>query len=431
MSPEVVIAIPVAIAVIIAAWQLWRFSRRSSSSPALVEAAPAFPESGVLVSEELLRAAGTDPEAIWGALETAVAPIAVEYFPVTDVELSKLRTAPVVNATAQQAMIDLIKKVDPKSPTLFRAVLPEGAKLVKAAGAAGFRGFSRTGGKTAHAVLKPVAVGGAVVAGWPALAVAGTVMMVDMVAQREQRLHQRRVTSLLNRQEERHYRTRISAQRVADDALSTAISLMLDGREPAMELAVDSANIEFHLSRLFLEKYAGVIDALADDQGKVDYRKLELALGGAEKDIDNFVREFHLASAAVAIKRKALVAYAASFALADRENPYAALREVFKSQAKQLEETEVALAQLNSNLGNVALKGRWHDRIVDRVRSSDRSVAAREDRFHAEFAELPKAEGDAELTFIMTPTGDLLQVLPAEDDLMKLDSSEPPVSGDR
>jgi hypothetical protein len=105
------------------------------------------------------------------------------------------------------------------------------------------------------------------------------------------------------------------------------------------------------------------------------------------------------------------------------------LREVFTSQAKQLEESEVALAQLNSNLRNVALKGRWHDRIVDRVRSSDRSVAAREDRFHAEFAELPKVEGDAELTFIMTPTGDLLQVLPAEDDLLKMDSSEPSVSG--
>ena len=85
-----------------------------------------------------------------------------------------------VNAAAQQAMVDIIKALDARSPTLYRVVLPKGAELVKAVGKSGFRGFSRTGDKTAHAVLKPVAAGGPVAAGWPVLAVAGTVLAVDM-----------------------------------------------------------------------------------------------------------------------------------------------------------------------------------------------------------------------------------------------------------
>ncbi len=83
-------------------------------------------------------------------------------------EIAKFRTVP-VNAAAQQAMVGIVDALNPKGPSLFRVVLPKGAGLVKAAGTSGFRGFSRSGGKTTHAVLKPVDAGTAVTAGWPVL----------------------------------------------------------------------------------------------------------------------------------------------------------------------------------------------------------------------------------------------------------------------
>lgn len=155
-----------------------------------------------------------------------------------------------------------------------------------------------------HAVLKPVAAGGALAAGWPVLAVAGTVLVVDMVAQRELRAHQRRVEALLGRQEERYYIERIKDQRSADAQLSRAISLMLDGHSPALELAVKSADDEFFRSQQFLEKFRGVIEGLVAKDGRIDYRQLEEALGGKAKDTDYFIRELHLARAANALRRR-------------------------------------------------------------------------------------------------------------------------------
>ncbi|MFC5664224.1 hypothetical protein ACFP3U_14670 [Kitasatospora misakiensis] len=236
----------VAVAVLVTAWLLWRFSRGATAASgghtapsvaAEVEVRTEFPPEGLLVPEDVLRSVGSTSGAIWDALEAAAAPVAVEYYPVSEAEVAKFRTGP-VNATAQQAMVGIVEAIKPKSPTLFRVVLPKGAELVKAAGTSGFRGFSRSGGKTAHAVLKPVAAGGAVVAGWPVLAVAGTVLAVDMVAQREQRAHQGRVEAILSRQEERAYVERITDQRSADAQLSRAISLMLDGGKPNLELAL-------------------------------------------------------------------------------------------------------------------------------------------------------------------------------------------------
>lgn len=244
---------------------------------------PSFRPLGFWSPEEVLQASGSTSVAIWDALEAAATPVAIEYRPVSRSELVKFRLGP-INATAHQAMVDVVKALDPNGPTLFRVVLPKGAELVKAVGTEGFRGFSRTGGKTAHAVLTPVAAGGAIAAGWPVLAVAGTVMAVDMVTQREQLAHQRRVETLLGRHEERYYVDRITAQRSADAQLSRAISLMLDGRDPHMELAIKSAQDEFHRAQQFLDKHRGVIDDLLDDDGKVDYRRLDQALGGGTKD---------------------------------------------------------------------------------------------------------------------------------------------------
>lgn len=187
------------------------------------------------------------------------------------------------------------------------------------------------------------------------LAVAGTVLAVDMVTQREQLAHQRQVEAILGRQEERHYMERITRQRSADAQLSRAISLMLDGRNPHMELALKSADDESHRSTQFLDSSRGLIDEITDDDGKVNYRRLEETLGGKAKDVDHFVRELHLARAAIAIKRKALVADAASVALADPSNPYTALRKFLDAEVHQLEQADRASAELTEQLAAVEL----------------------------------------------------------------------------
>jgi hypothetical protein len=409
----------VAIVVIVAAWLRWRRSQRTTTNrgsrdTALAEARPDFPAEGLLVSAEVLRSAGSSPVAVWRALEVAASPIAVEYYPVTDAQIAKLRTVP-VNATAQRALVDLVKTVSPKGPTLFRAVLPEGAELVKAVGADGFRGFSRTGGRTAHAVLTPVAVGGAALAGWPVFAVAAAVTAADVAAQRELRAHQRRVETILGRQEERHYVERITRQKSADAQLTLAISLMLDGHNPQLELARKSADDEFFLAQQFLEKHRGVIDQVADEDGKVDHRRLEEALGGKGKDVDNFIRELHLARAAIAIQRKAIVADAAGRALADPANPYTAFRKSMEAQARELEDAGAMATELAQGLGRIELKGRWRDELTGRWIDSRKSVAARQARLRARVS-APVIGGDADVRYLMTSSGEILQVLPSDDD---------------
>lgn len=413
----------VAIAVLVTAWLLWRFSRRpnvpraqvASSTQAQIELRPEFPPAGLLVPEGVLRSAGSTSAAIWDALGAAAVPVAVEYRPVTASEIATFRLVPPVNAAAQQAMVDIVKALNPRSPTLYRVVLPKGAELVKAVGKSGFRGFSRSGNKTAHAVLKPVAAGGAIAAGWPVLAVAGTVLAVDMVSQREQLAHQRRVEAILARQEERHYTERIKDQRSADAQLSRAINLILDGRNPQLELALKSADDEFHRSKQFLDKFRGVIDGLREEDGKVDYRRLEDTLGGKAKDVDYFVRNLHLARAAIAIKRKALVADAASVALADPSNPYTALRKFLDKEVHQLEQADTAVVELTEQLSVVELKGRWHNR--------DKSVAERQAKLRAQIA--PASVDDtAELLYLATGSGEIVQLLPSD-----ADEATPPAPG--
>ena len=411
--PPALIAV-VAIAVFVTAWLLWRFARRpnvprtqvASSAQAEIELRPEFPSAGLLVPEEVLQSAGSSSAAIWDALGAAAVPVAVEYFPVTASEIARFRTVP-VNAAAQQAVVDINKALDPGGPTLYRVVLPKGAELVKAVGEPGFRGFSRTGGKTAHAVLKPVAAGGAVAAGWPVLAVAGTVLAVDMVSQRQQLAHQRRVEAILGRQEERHYIERIKDQRSADAQLSRAISLILDGRNPQLELALKSADDEFHRSTLFLDRFRGVIEGLSDEEGRVDYRRLEETLGGKAKDVDSFVRELHLARAAIAIKRKALVADAASLALADPSNPYTALRKFLDAEAHQLEQADTAVAELTEQVSVIELKGRWHNR--------DKSLAGRQAKLRDQIASA-SVDDTAEVLYLATGSGEIRQVLPPDAD---------------
>lgn len=402
-----------AVALIIAAWVLWRRSKTRSAAPGGrpshdggLEPRREFPAAGLLVPEDVLRAVDSTSGTIWEALEATAAPLAIEYYPVSESELVKFRTVP-VNAAAQQTMVNVVKTLNPKGPTLYRAVLPKGAELVRAAGESGFRGFSRTGGKTAHAVLKPVAAGGAVAAGWPVFAVAGTVLAVDMVSQRQQLAHQRRVEAILGRQEERHYIERIKDQRSADAQLSRAISLMLDGRDPHMELALKSANDEFLRSKQFLDKFGGAVDTLVDAEGKVDYRRLEDTLGGKARDVDFFVRELHLSRAAIAIKRKAVIADAASVALADPTNPYTALQSFLAAEVRELEQADAAVAELTEQLTSLELKGGWHTR--------EKSVARRQATLRAQIAPT-SVDDNAEVLYLSTDSGEIFQLLPADGD---------------
>ncbi|VXC11459.1 hypothetical protein [Nocardioides sp. AX2bis] len=391
-------------------WLLWRHAGTnevlSRHSPATngpgSEPVPLFPPSGVLVSEQVLRSLEPGSLSVWEALEQAAVPVAIEYFPVSDSEITRYRTVP-MNASAQRSIEQIVKTLGPGQPTLYRAVLPKGAELVKAAGQSGFRGFSRTGGKTAHAVLKPVAAGGALAAGWPIFAVAGTVMAVDMVAQREIRAHQRRVETILGRQEQRHYAERIKDQRTADAQLTRTISLILDGHQPDLELTLKSAYDEFHRSQQFLQRYCLTIEALVESDGKVDYGRLEAEIGIEGRDHD-FFWHLHMARGAVAIRRRALVTEAAALALADPNNPYTAMRKFLDSQVDYLDEAEENVKTITQRLSNVDLKGGWSIAKAVRKRDRIRTLAAP-----------PASQDGAELLFLRTVSGEVVQVVPAED----------------
>lgn len=412
--PTALIVLLVAIA-FVGGWLLWRFlpSRADPAvnrSPRFFQRRSKFPSEGLLVSEDLLRATRSSSSDVMQALEAAAAPVALEYFPVSDSEVAKYRAVP-VNASVQHAMSGILGVVKPKGPTLYRAVLPKGAELVRAVGGDGYRGFSRTAGVTSHALLTPVAVTGAAAAIWPVFAVAAAVTAADTFAQREQRAHQRRVEASLGRIEQRYYVERIKDQQSADAQLTRAISLILDGRAPNIELALKSADDELYRAKQFLEGHRGVIDGvidgLVDGAGKVDVRELERALGGETKEIDHFVRELYLARAAIAIGRKSLITHAAAAALADPGNPYTALRRVIDNQMHLLEQTEVAAVELTEKLTQLEFKGGWFD--------SDSWVALRQIEFREKIA--PRSvDRSPELLYLSTASGQVFQLLSPEED---------------
>ncbi|RYC05743.1 hypothetical protein [Nocardioides zhouii] len=392
---------------VVLTWTLWRRTRKlpaepGKDQPAVAAVATAYPSSGLLVSEAVLRSTESGSISVWEALETAALPIAVEYHPVTELEITRYRTVP-INTSAQQSVVDIVKALDPKSPTLYKVVLPKGAELVKAVGQSGFRGFSRTGGRTAHAVLKPVAVGGALAASWPVFAVAGTVMAVDMAGQRQLRAHQQQVEAILGRQEERNYIDRITDQRSADELLTRAISLMLDGRNPHMELALKSAIDEFHRAQETLKSLYGTIEGLVEPDGKVNYRKLEAKLGKIDK-LEYVTRELNLARGAIAIRRKALVAAAAAASLEDPVNPYTALRKLLAGQVDQLKDAEALTADLTARLTGIQLKGGWSVPKAVKMQERIRALAA------------TPTVTESELQFLRTAEGEILQVVAIDDD---------------
>ena len=388
----------------------------SSDSSATSEDAPTQPEPlpvrGLLVSHEIMQNLTDKQSDIKSALEFSSAPVAVAYMPVTRNELARFVTVP-VNQSMQQAVSQIAKAVNRNNDTLYKVILPKGAELVKAAGKSGFRAFAKNGSKiSSHALLKPVAIGGAAAISWPVLAVGATVMALDMVAQKEQRAFQGRVLMFLERIDETNYLERIKDQQSADAQLTRAISLMLDGRNPMLELALKSADEEYLRSAMFIQKHRNVFQGLVDDDGKVDFRRLEAALGGKQKDVENFIREINLARSALVLKNKALVADAASQALAEPENAYAAYRKFLERETRALGDARDELEKIGSELSAAELKGRWYDKPLEKIRSADKSVESRQSHFRKQL-HVPQEDGSDELAFIISLTGEVRQVVSA------------------
>jgi hypothetical protein len=65
------------------------------------------------------------------------------------------------------------------------------------------------------------------------------------------------------------------------------------------------------------------------------------------------------------------------------------------------------VVDLTEQLTRVELQGRWHNR--------DRSVAERQTQFRAQIAP-PTLDGEAELRYLVTDSGEILQLLPSEED---------------
>ncbi|MEW1939494.1 hypothetical protein AB0299_00290 [Pseudarthrobacter sp. NPDC080037] len=335
--------------------------------------------------------------------------MAFEYYPINDNELTKYKSVP-VNAAIQQALTNIVRTVEPKSATLFRVVLPKGAELVRAVGTSGFRGYAR--GSTsisAQAVLYPVGIGGAAVAGWPILAVGASVMAMDMLAQREQRAHQRRVETILGRQEKRYVDSRIVTQRTTDKQLSAAISLMLDGQLPDLEVAKHRAGDEFETADIFLGETWAAIQSLlesANVSGAVDYRKLEEALGGKNRDLDHFFRHLYFARAAVVLGRKAILADAAKAALADPDNQYVAFRKSLERSAADVKQAESIEAQVTEALTTLEFTGSWH--------KTKKSITGRQSAFRERVMPSHIDPPDA-VQYVALPSGEIHQLVPIED----------------
>jgi hypothetical protein len=228
-------------------------------------------------------------------------------------------------------------------------------------------------------------------------------MALEMLAQREQRAHQRKVEAILGRMEERYYTERIKDQRSADAQLTRAISLILDGDNPPLELAIKSAYDEFHRSLVWLEKYDGVVGRLVGRDGKVDYKQLQAALGG---DLPDFFRELNLAHAAIAIRRKALLADAAAKSLADPANPYAAFRKFMKSQAHQLEQADRIAVDLSNSLSTIRIRGGWPDK-PQKVQEQEHGIQ--------DMASSPMIDTNTTVQFLLTASGEIVQVFSPPD----------------
>ena len=315
-----------------------------------------LPERGLLVPGDVRPGRNVDATAVLDALRESATPIAFDYRPVAPAEISTLPTVK-VNASAQQAMSEILRLAGPKSPTLYTAVLPEGSQLARAAGG-GFRGFAKAanGRISASAVLKPVGVGAAAATAWPVIATAATVMVLDHVAQRQQRAFQQRVTQLLERQEARAVRGKFASIQAVGMELCNAIAAVLDGHSivGSWEHARLRATEELIYARRHLTELSEAAGRAIRDGG-ADYKRLSELLGGARKSSDAFFTDFELARGAIAVGGKAALVDAAANALRELDNPYTALRAVLESRFAEVEAADAQFQELGETLLSLEL----------------------------------------------------------------------------
>lgn len=78
-----------------------------------------------------------------------------------------------------------------------------------------------------------------------------------------------------------------------------------------------------------------------------------------------------------------------------------------ESAVHQLGEADAVATELTERLTQVELKGRWHDFA--------KSVASRQELLRAQVSQIG-IDGDVEIHYLMTSSGQILQVLPSDDD---------------
>lgn len=371
------------------------------------EGITSLPLRGLLIPEGLADAVAPDALAL---LEQSATPVTIEYFPLSDLKSQDFELMP-VNPMLQKALLDIINLVGRKGETLYRVSLPAGAELVKAVGKIGFRGFSRSGGKLAHGVFTPVVVGGAAAAAWPIVAVTGSLMVLDGVAQHQQRVHQRIVQSILTRQESRFFDDQLAQQQTLNKRISREIAQIQDGSVVSLEESRTQANLLFTKSQKFLEDTRQNLDKLVSGNSSVDYRKLQTLLGGESKDVDYFFRHLHLAQSAIALEKRAVIAYAASMALQDPDNPYKKLQSVLREEAAEIERSEELISRLNDSLATLEMRGNWFDQQRDKILSTKWSISVKQDELRSRLGRIVGSEG-GELQFTVTAAGELLRVVP-------------------
>lgn len=77
------------------------------------------------------------------------------------------------------------------------------------------------------------------------------------------------------------------------------------------------------------------------------------------------------------------------------------------AQVHQLEQADAAVVELTEQLMSVELKGRWHNKKM--------TVAERQERLRARISP-PAVDGAAEVLYFVTGSGEMLQLLPPDDD---------------
>lgn len=90
------------------------------------------------------------------------------------------------------------------------------------------------------------------------------------------------------------------------------------------------------------------------------------------------------------------------------------MQKFLNAEVLQLEQADAAVTELTERLASIELKGRLHNRA--------KSVAERQTLFRAQIAP-PAVDGEVELQYVLTESGEILQLLPPEE-------GDPPATAD-